>query len=89
MGGGVEVRGRQGLEGVVVGKRLLRASCKKQGYCSKGHQRDDWKVHKVSCTNRARSAWKKVLEKVSSNVRGGLWWLRTHIRIHISALSIP
>ena len=25
------------------------ASCKSRGYCSKEHQRDDWKAHKVEC----------------------------------------
>ena len=31
------------------------SSCKTRGYCSKEHQRDDWKAHKVEC-KRTRKA---------------------------------
>ena len=31
------------------------ASCKTRGYCSKAHQRDDWKDHKVECKRSVKA----------------------------------
>ena len=42
------------------------AGCKVQGYCSKEHQHDDWKAHKVKCRRTS-----KAKERGGRRGRGG------------------
>ena len=51
--GGAEKKGVR----VVCGKKATSdcASCKPRAYCSKAHQRDDWKDHKVECKRSVKA----------------------------------